>query len=336
MVLGLVIIFVTLIGRPDVPAQGYSVELDFDSSSESFEAVSTIREIFVEKLEFPVAEVNLTAHPGDDSIWSFSASSQSPKLLVMENSSGSIAMNLTRVSSAGVRNWDYFVVQGTLYWFNASSFQADVTVRVQNRERHVYPELNLTSRTGGPSPDVWMFATFVPAGSVNRIQLSGRDFVVENETGALTNLSGESRLTLHGFDLAYFGLSTSQSTFLLHPGARVRWFGGALTIRDADGVVTAADGLQHRLENSTLLTKDPPRRVEFRVVSLPYDYGHIVLRFELDATTIQASDSTGPTNVGQRTVELISVDWWPGKTLNVALITLVATLMTILSWVHPD
>ncbi len=335
-ILGIAIVIVVLIGEPEIPTQGYSIELDFDSSRDSFSAVGTTREVFSEMFEFPGVTVNLTAQPSNDSFWFLTVSSQDPRALIIENSSGSFLMYFTRITLAGVRNWDFLEVQRTLYWFNVSSHQDDITVRLQNRKSHVYPALNLTSNVEQPSADIWAVATFFSLHSNSQIYFSGFDLVLKNETDIPTNLTGRFCLTINGFDLAYFGLSTSQITFPLQPGARIRWYNSPLSIEDANGVITAANGHQHEFQNGNLITTDAPRRVEIRVASLPYDYGHIVLRFDLDATKIRVSDMAGVTDVGRVSDNLITWDLWPGKWLNVVLIVFIVVSMPIVTWLHPE
>jgi len=332
--LGSVLVLVTLVGAPIVATQTYRGEIDFDYQNQFFGGNTSTTEAFVENLGYPFPYVNFTAEPTTDSVWGFSVTSRFPAAMRIENSSGVVSENFTRVSTIGIRNWEYFEVQDSVYWLNTTDHANPADLRISSDLRHAFPVLTITGSESSAS--VFTFATFRAAAPGSRIAVAGSDFEIERETSSAVNISGRARLSFEAFDFAYFWLTTSRHAFLLQPGARLLWFDSQLTFKDASGSVTSSNGDEARFFNATISTRDTPRRGVLEVIAFPGNALRIVVQFELEATVLAVMTPQGGSIVGSRSDDIFPISWWPGKWLNAIVVIAITIALMFLSWVKPE
>ncbi len=326
-VLTFFIAVVAFIGPVEMRTQNYTGEIDLAPGDGILQGEAISADMRIEKATFPAATANLTFDPGKGGIWILIVSARTSSSLVMTNESGSISVEFTSMTAVGIGSLEYFTATNCFYWINSSAVAEPFRILIQEEPNYAFPVFTVESLPGNQAVSIPVVARFRPAVSPSEITVSVLGLSIHLNDRDTINSTGPTILTIGSYESAYLHFATVSHPFPVHPGARISWFDGPMTLSRVSGIVTSGTGEARKFLNASLRTLDIPRKVTFEMGPVPTDPQKLSMALEFEGTTVQVLDATGANIVGLPTQDLIPVPGWPRPLKGPIILALAAVLL---------
>lgn len=302
-VIGLTValLLVGLSGVAEQPILNYDVTIKYQYGTSSLAGHAKLSGVTVEEALYRISNQTLMFDSINDSVTIVIVNMASPTQIVLSNSTTSENATTTGFNEVFPKGLHYVTATDAFRNITVGPQLGEFDLNMTSR-RATLPVFSIGGLQGATTPTITTGVWLYPGDASSNLVMALNSPRLQVRNGPLLSMDGPALLSVPSFTLAFVGFTTRSHSFAFNIGDNLTWSGGSLMFTGANGTVFPSLGYQKPLSDASFTTVRSPAR---STVAFVYDRSadSNEVRVHLETTTVQVTDATGSSFVGQITSE---------------------------------